>query len=78
MLIKRTSISSGKVRTIDIPVTIMEMEKYAAGTPVEKAFPRLKPILREFIVSGMTRSEWLEVFGNDSEMGITSKEEVIN
>lgn len=78
MLIKRTSISSGKIRTIDIPVTIPEMEKYASGVPVEKAFPRLKPILREFIVSGMTRGEWLEVFGNDEEMGISSKEEVIN
>lgn len=79
MLIKRTSISSGKVRTLEIPVTVPEMEKYAAGTSVEKAFPRLRPILREFIISGMTRSEWLEVFGNDKDMGMTPREvEVIN
>ena len=63
MFIARKSLSSGIVRTKDIPVTIEQLASYENGATVEKAFPRLNLIHREFIMTGMTRSEWLETFG---------------
>ncbi len=62
MFIARKSLSSGIVRTKDIPVTIEQLAAYENGEPVEKAFPRLNLIHREFIMTGMTRSEFIEVF----------------
>jgi hypothetical protein len=62
MFIARKSIATNKVRTLDIPCTPEQLARYEQGESVEKAFPRLNLFHREFIISGMTRSEWLEVF----------------
>ena len=71
MFITRKSISSGKVRSIDIPITLEQLKLYESGVPLEKAAPKLRPIAREFVISGMTRSEWVQEFGSDEGMGIT-------
>jgi hypothetical protein len=62
MFIARKSLSSGIVRTKDIPVTIEQLTAYENGATVEKAFPRLNLIHREFIMTGMTREEFVDVF----------------
>jgi hypothetical protein len=62
MFIARKSLSSGIVRTKDIPVTVEQLTAYENGATVEKAFPRLNLIHREFIMTGMTREEFVDVF----------------
>lgn len=70
MFIARKSIASNRVRTLDVPCSVEELAKYELGMKAEKAFPKLSPAFREFIISGMTRSEWVEVYGeNDPDYG---------
>jgi hypothetical protein len=78
MFISRKSIASNKVRTLDIPCTPEQLARYEQGDTVEKAFPRLSLFHREFIISGMSRGEWIEVFGeNDNGFGKSPVEENI-
>lgn len=65
MFIARKSLSSGKVRSLDVPVTVEALAAYELGETPEKAFPRLSLAFREYIMTGMTRSEWVEIFGED-------------
>lgn len=75
MFIARKSMLNGKVRTLDIPVTPEQLKAYEEGKDVEKAFPRLSLSFREFIISGMTRSDWIEAFSEQDEgYGRTVKE----
>jgi hypothetical protein len=48
---------------MDIPVTVEQLQAYHDAEPIEKVFNRLDLAHREFIMTGMTRSEWLEVYG---------------
>jgi len=75
MYIARKSMLNGKVRTLDVPVTPEQLKAYEDGVDVEKAFPRLSLAFREFIMSGLTRSDWIEAFGEKDEgYGRTVKE----
>ena len=75
MFIARKSMSSGKIRTIDVPVTPEQLEAWEEGEPIEKAFPKLSLAHREYIMSGLTPSEFTEVFGvTDNSFGRTIKE----
>ncbi len=67
MFIARKSLSSGKVRSLDVPVTVEALAAYELGESVEKAFPRLSLAFREYIMSGMTRGEWVEIFSEKDE-----------
>jgi hypothetical protein len=58
MQITRTSILTGITRTLDIPVTPLELACYSAGALVQDAFPSLSPDEREFIKTGITSEEW--------------------
>jgi hypothetical protein len=68
MLITKTSILSGKTRTLDIDIT---PEAYAAWKAsrqvVQKAFPHLNDSDREFLVSGITSEEWDSAFSDEEE-----------
>jgi hypothetical protein len=73
MFIARQSIASNKVRSLDVPCTTEELARYEQGMPAQKAFPKLSAAFREYIISGMTRSEWIEVYGeNDPSYGVSS------
>jgi len=75
MFIARRSMLNGKIRTLDVPVTPEQLKAYEDGQDVEKAFPRLSLAYREFIMSGMTRSDWIEAFSEQDEgYGRTVKE----
>jgi len=64
MLITRKSWVSGEVNTLDLPVTQLDLDIYAAGALLQDAFPNLTPDEREFIKSGITAEEWEELFGS--------------
>ena len=60
MKITRTSIVSGKTRTLDFPtVTKKMLSDYETGDkPIQIALPGLTPSQREFIMTGIVDSEW--------------------
>jgi len=58
MEVTRTSVVSGKTRTIELPITEKQVKKWLGGALIQDAFPNLTPEEREFIKTGMTSEEW--------------------
>lgn len=63
MYITRTSVFSGKTRTIKIDVTQEQMDAWNSGMLIQQAMPNLSADEREFIMTGITAEEWDNVFG---------------
>ena len=62
MQITRTSPISGQVNTLEIDVTPEQLAAWQAGTLIQRAMPHLTADEREFIMTGITASEWDELF----------------
>jgi len=58
MNVTRKSLISGKLHTLDLPITDAQLVAYADGALLQDAFPDLAPPLREFIKTGVTPEEW--------------------
>ena len=68
MIITRKSMVSGIERSMDLPVTEAQLERYyEEGILLQNAFPNLTPGQREFIKTGITQAEWVDIFGEDEE-----------
>jgi hypothetical protein len=65
MLITKKSILSGIERTLDIPVTQEELDKWNSGMLIQEAMPNLSPDQREFILTGIVSDEWDSTFEED-------------
>ena len=61
MLIERKSTLSGNVNVMDIDVTPMQVASWEQGELVQNAMPNLSADEREFIMSGITPTEWDEM-----------------
>ncbi len=62
MLITRQSQASGITRTLDIPVTQEQTDKWMQGEYIQRAMPHLTDSQREFLMTGITDEEWNEIF----------------
>ena len=62
MQITRTSPVSGITRSLEIPCTEEQMVAYKSGALIQVAFPNLTADQREFILTGITKDEWDELF----------------
>lgn len=67
MLITKKSFISGIERTLEIPVTQEELDKWKGGMLAQEAFPNLTADQREFIMTGVTPEEWEETLKEDEE-----------
>ena len=67
MLFTRTSQVSGIRRTKDLPVSEEQVKAYQDGMHIQKAFPHLPSEDREFILSGITKEEWDNLFPEGEE-----------
>lgn len=67
MKVTRISKYSGIERTIDLDITEEQLKRYEEGEYIQKAFPHLTPSQREFILTGCTDEEWLEMFPLEDE-----------
>jgi hypothetical protein len=67
MNITRTSLATGTTRTLDINVTLEQLNNYAQGALLQDAFPHLSADDREFIKTGITPEEWDALFGGEEE-----------
>ena len=57
--ITRTSMVSGITRTRNIPATQQALDEWmAGGVPIQNVMPMLSDDDREFIMTGITPSEW--------------------
>lgn len=65
MTITRTSMFSGKVRSMDLPITEAQILSYQNGELIQKAFPNLSPAEREFYKTGITDEEWQMMFEDE-------------
>ena len=65
MNITRTSILTGITRTLDIPVTQIQLDRWESGTLIQNAMPDITADEREFIKTGITGEEWDNAFGEE-------------
>lgn len=63
MQITRRSPFSGKVNTLDINVTQEQLDRWEAGELIQNAMPNVSPEHREFIMTGISPTEWEDTFG---------------
>lgn len=54
---------TGVIRTIDLPITQDQIDRYNEGVLLQNAFPNLSAGEREFFKTGVTDEEWKETFG---------------
>lgn len=64
MQVTRTSMFTGKVHTMDLPITQEQIDRWQGGELVQNVFPDLTPDQREFLMTGVTAEEWAETFGD--------------
>lgn len=62
MLIRRTSMFSGKTNEMEIPITQEQFNAWMLGDLIQDAIPELTPDQREFLISGVTPDEWEEMY----------------
>ena len=67
MLIAKVSLITKKMNTLDIPISEIEYYNFINNSDitVQDAFPNLSAPLREFLITGITPSEWESVFGKE-------------
>jgi len=62
MQITKRSTFTGKTHTMDLPITEQQIAAYRAGALIQRAFPNLTNMQREFLMTGVTEEEWNKVF----------------
>jgi len=65
MRIIRTSRLTGNTTYWDMPITQEQMSAWVDGGLIQNVMPHLTADQREFIMTGITPSEWVEAFGED-------------
>ena len=65
MLITARSVLSGKVSSMDLPVTQEQIWAWRAGELIQNVFPDLTADQREFLMTGITPDEWENAFGKE-------------
>ena len=67
MQITRTSIFSGNTNTMELNVTQEQLTAWESGVNIQVAMPQLDADEREFIKTGVTPTEWNELFGEEED-----------
>ena len=64
MLVTKQSTISGKMNSMELPITEAQLKAHRNGELVQNVFPTLSREEREFLVSGISTKEWNDLFGN--------------
>ena len=64
MLVTKQSPISGKLNSMELPITEAQLKAHQNGELVQNVFPTLSREEREFLVSGISPKEWNDLFGN--------------
>ena len=65
MQIVRTSRISGNTNVMDIDITTDQFLSWIDGSLIQDVMPNISADEREFIMTGITPSEWDAMFGED-------------
>jgi hypothetical protein len=60
--VTRTSVVSGNRSSLVMPLTQAQYEAWKDGTLIQEAMPQLTPAQREFLMTGISASEWERFF----------------
>lgn len=63
MQITKKSAFTGNVHTLDINVTQEQLDRWQRGELIQNVMPHLSAADREFLMTGVTKEEWDEAFG---------------
>jgi hypothetical protein len=64
--VTKTSIISGTTRTIELPITQDQLERWQRGEDlIQNIMPDLTPDQREFIMTGVISEEWDDTFKDE-------------
>lgn len=64
MLVTNVSPFSGTITTLELDVTPEQLHRYSMGKEfVQDVFPKLSAFERDFIMIGMTKTEWEDMYG---------------
>ncbi len=64
MVITRQSMLTGKMHTMDLPITESQLQQWRQ-TDIQEAMPHLTSDEREFLLSGITKDEWDELLESE-------------
>lgn len=71
MWVEKRSPISGKVNELDLQITDEQMDRFQNrrqnGEHIQTIFSNLSAPEREFILTGITPEEWIDIFGKDEE-----------
>jgi len=62
MKVIRRSPFSGQENTMDLDITPAQLDRWKEGALIQNVFPHLSPDEREFLMTGITSTEWAEMF----------------
>ena len=67
--VTKKSIISGKTNTMELDITQEDLDRYeqVSGLLVQAVFPQLSSSEREFLISGITPTEWNDTFGGEED-----------
>lgn len=69
MVVTKKSLFTGQFRSWDLPITEMEYARvegrFDTGELVQDIVPHLDTSEREFLITGTTPEEWVNLFGVD-------------
>lgn len=63
MLIRMSSMLTGKIHEREIDVTPEQLKAWREGALIQDAMPHLSADDREYLISGATPEEWDRAFG---------------
>ena len=58
MNITKTSVYTGVTRTMDLPITEEEIDRWQGGEMIQAVWPDLTDNERLFLIDGATQEEW--------------------
>ena len=67
MKITKTSSLSGIERTMDLPITEEQLKNFEGGMTIENSIPNLTLQQQEFLITGVVKEEWEELFAGYDE-----------
>jgi hypothetical protein len=62
--VTKTSMLSGLQSSMDLPVRQGHIDRWLGGALIQDAMPHLTADQREFLMTGITPSEWQAAFGD--------------
>ena len=63
MFVQKQSMLSGKTNEMELPITKEQIEDWESGRLIQHAMPHLDEWQREFLITGVTKEEWVKEFG---------------